>query len=191
MKLQSDNILVVDLYNTLVRNTSRLNPYKKLFIDIKNINPSVNIPSREFFNLSMMYNGSITGLLKSLGINFNDEMINSFKLLIDEELNSIIFNEDLISDLSSQNKKIILLSNLSFEYSPPISELKSKLDIYSSILSFEVNLLKPNKDIFLLASQEGNATPKQSFMYGDNMDLDILGAFNSGYGGTKLVNKWW
>ena len=42
------------------------------------------------------------------------------------------------------------------------------------------NSLKPNKEIFDFAFQKTGATPDESIMIGDTMEVDILGAINAG-----------
>ncbi len=42
------------------------------------------------------------------------------------------------------------------------------------------NSLKPNKEIFDFAFQKTGATPEESIMIGDTLEVDILGAINAG-----------
>ena len=42
------------------------------------------------------------------------------------------------------------------------------------------NSLKPKKEIFDFAFQKTGATPDESIMIGDTMEVDILGAINAG-----------
>lgn len=164
-------IIVVDLYNTLIRNQIRLGPYRRLRQD------------RAFFNTIMKYNGTLEEYVKENNLELN---LNLFHEEIKLELSSIIFNFKLIDELNKQNKDIVLLSNLSKEYAKPIEDLKKYLNISKEILSFEVGYLKPEKEIFKLACSDGNAV-----MYGDNIELDIKGAIDAGYKDAILVEQWW
>ena len=63
------------------------------------------------------------------------------------------------------------------------SKLKnSGLDKYfiEVITSEGSNSLKPHKEIFDYAFQKTSATPEESIMIGDSIDVDILGAINAG-----------
>jgi putative hydrolase of the HAD superfamily len=63
------------------------------------------------------------------------------------------------------------------------SKLKySGLDIFFKqvITSEGSNSLKPKKEIFDFAFQKTGATPAESIMIGDTIDVDILGALNAG-----------
>lgn len=186
----SKEVIIVDLYNTLVRNQIRKAPYKKIYTELKKTN-RIEMTNREFFNKSMMYNGNINKFLNHLNLTLDKRVLNQFEQDIFDEMESIIFNESLINELNNSNKPVAILSNLSFEYAKPIEKLKKKLDITETILSFEESLLKPDPKIFELACNRLNANPNNATMYGDNLQLDIDGANQAGYKRTVLVEKKW
>jgi len=182
---------VVDLYNTLIRNEIRLHPYKTLYKSLTKLNKGLKEEkSRYFFKKAMTTNLYIEDIIKE-EVKYNREIIEKFNLDIKEELNSIIYNEDLIKELNENYDNIVLLSNLSKEYEEPIKELEKKLKINSKILSFEVGFVKPDIDIFREAAKSINKLPNECIMYGDNLKLDIEGAELSGYKKSILVEKWW
>ena len=175
-------INIFDLYNTLVRNTTRLTPYRYIYKIIEEQNKFTN--SRDFFEYSMKKNMYLQEILEEKKIVIEEKYIKEFKKLMEMEMSSIIFNEELIS--MNKDKNNILLSNLSKEYYEPIIKLKSKMSFVQEILSYEVGMLKPDKNIFKLALND-----KDSFkMYGDNYKLDIEPAIELGLE-TEQILKWW
>lgn len=49
------------------------------------------------------------------------------------------------------------------------------------ILSDDIGILKPNKDLFDYALQQTGGTTDDSLMIGDNFKVDIMGAYHSGW----------
>ena len=68
---------------------------------------------------------------------------------------------------SKQQRKKILLTGLDNYFDKPI-------------ISSEVDVSKPNKEIFEIACKKINEKPEKCLMIGDNYKLDIQGAANSG-----------
>ena len=81
MNLNS-SVAVVDVFNTLVRNTVRNAPYKYIY---KKLEEKQKMPfkSREFFNRAMLFNGYIEDFLKSENLKYNKQIMehNYFFLL--------------------------------------------------------------------------------------------------------------
>lgn len=181
--------IIFDLYNTLLRNTIRNHPYLTLYKSIEEHN-NTQLSSRDFFNYCMINNGDINYIISKLNLKVDTQDLNLFKANLKEEFNSIIFNQELINEFKNYEEKKVLLSNLSFEYQEPISELEKLITFDSKIYSFETGLLKPQKEIFLKAADSVGSSVKDCIMFGDNMKLDIDGAKKIGMQ-TRLVEQWW
>ena len=183
-------IVCCDLFNTLVRNTVRLNPYKKLYQDIKKENPYIDFFPHDLFHYSMVRNFNVEELIKYFSVKLDKSKIENFKLKLEEEKNSLIFNEDLIERLNNTKGKIVLISNLSKEYCFAVEEIKKRIKFDKIILSYDVGILKPEKRIFNIVVEEYNVNPMDIIMIGDSQKMDILGATEVGFD-TKLIVKWW
>jgi putative hydrolase of the HAD superfamily len=64
------------------------------------------------------------------------------------------------------------------------SELYGYLD--DAVISCEVGLMKPEKEIFELALKRMNCEPADAIMVGDEFKADVLGAENAGMTGILL-----
>jgi len=181
------DLILVDLYNTLVRNVVRVHPYKVIFKEYEN---KINIPSRELFDKCMKSNLFIQDfLMKEYKITMTDASINEFNSLLKEEFDSVMFNKELITQLVNSNSKIVLISNLSPEYYEPIPELKEIMKLDNEVLSFKEGILKPELSIFEKAISF-YPDANNILMIGDNYKLDIEPTIKLGID-SYLVSKWW
>jgi len=191
INVEQDDLIVVDLYNTLIRNNVRKHPYIMLYNHLKERNPTFYLSSKEFFNFSMKNKMPIIDIIFLFQLKYDKNILNNFYTFLDIEFDSIVYNTALINFLNSLNNKKVILSNLSFEYSKPIDNLASIFDFDKSVLSFNVSILKPNPQIFSYASSLYNKHTSECIMIGDNFHLDIDGSLKAGYKNGILIEKWW
>ena len=87
-----------------------------------------------------------------------------------------------ILDYLAGKKYVLHLITNGFEKTQHSKLKSSALDKYFTwvITSEGSNSLKPNKEIFEYAFAITGATPSESIMIGDTIDVDILGAVNAG-----------
>ena len=88
---------------------------------------------------------------------------------------------EILNYLTTKNYQLHLITN-GFEKTQHSKLKYSGLDRYFTevITSEGSNSLKPNKAIFDYAFQKTGATPQESIMLGDSVDVDIIGAMNAG-----------
>lgn len=89
--------------------------------------------------------------------------------------------KEILDYLSEKNYKLHLITN-GFEKTQH-SKLKNAglSDYFIEVITSEgSNSLKPHKEIFDFALEKTGATPEESIMIGDTIDVDILGAVNAG-----------
>lgn len=88
---------------------------------------------------------------------------------------------EILDYLTNKNYHLHLITN-GFEKTQHSKLKYSGLSGYFKevITSEGSNSLKPKKEIFDYAFQKTNATPGESIMIGDTIDVDILGAVNAG-----------
>jgi FMN phosphatase YigB (HAD superfamily) len=181
------DLILVDLYNTLVRNIVRVHPYKVIFKEFEN---KIDIPSRTLFDKCMKSNLFIQDfLMKEFNIKMSSDSINEFNSLLKEEFDSVMFHKELITSLTVANTKIVLISNLSPEYYEPIPELKTIMKLDNEVLSFKEGILKPDISIFNKAISL-YPSAKNILMIGDNYKLDIEPTITLDID-SYLVPKWW
>jgi putative hydrolase of the HAD superfamily len=88
---------------------------------------------------------------------------------------------EILDYLSEKNYQLHLITN-GFEKTQHSKLKYSGLDKYFKevITSEGSQSLKPNKEIFDFAFEKTGATPWESIMLGDSIDVDIIGAMNAG-----------
>ncbi|MBK7291916.1 MAG: noncanonical pyrimidine nucleotidase, YjjG family [Chitinophagaceae bacterium] len=88
---------------------------------------------------------------------------------------------EILNYLTEKKYELHLITN-GFENTQHSKLKHSGLSPYFKqvITSEGSNSLKPNKEIFDFAFQKTGATPDESIMIGDTMEVDILGAMNAG-----------
>jgi putative hydrolase of the HAD superfamily len=88
---------------------------------------------------------------------------------------------EILDYLTASNYELHLITN-GFEKTQHSKLKNSGLDKYFNqvITSEGSNSLKPHKEIFEYAFNKANATPYESIMIGDTIDVDILGGINAG-----------
>jgi putative hydrolase of the HAD superfamily len=85
-------------------------------------------------------------------------------------------------------KLAVITNGSSFMQNGKIDKLKIRGYFKEIIISGEVNIKKPDKDIFLLACNRLKVIPTEAVYIGDNYNIDILGANNAGLKGI-WINK--
>ena len=88
---------------------------------------------------------------------------------------------EILDYLTDKSYELHLITN-GFEHTQHSKLKHSGLSPYFKqvITSEGSNSLKPKKEIFDFAFQKTGATPDESIMIGDTMEVDILGAMNAG-----------
>ena len=88
---------------------------------------------------------------------------------------------EILNYLAEKNYQLHLITN-GFEKTQHGKLKSSGLDKYflKVITSEGSNSLKPHKEIFEYAFQRTGASPSESIMIGDTIEVDILGAVNAG-----------
>jgi len=88
---------------------------------------------------------------------------------------------EILHYLAEKKYELHLITN-GFEKTQHSKLKYSGLDkFFKEVITSEgSNSLKPNKEIFDFAFEKTGATPGESIMLGDNIEVDILGAMNAG-----------
>ena len=203
-KIKSFDYYFFDLYFTLI-----FPKYNE--VDIKNEFGILGISSSQWEELAKVgYSnraiGNITDPLEMikdivnlLNIEIEDEKILKILEVRKErykKANILIKNSimNTICELHSLGKKLVLVSNADIidkMYWPenPLSKYFS-----SSVFSYDVGILKPNKEIYQIAINSVNADINKSVFIGDGGHNELLGAKSLGFQTiltTEIISKTW
>lgn len=116
------------------------------------------------------------------------DMALTFLDILPEKKGVFNYTFEILDYLQSKNYELHLITN-GFEITQHRKLKASGLDKYFKevITSEATGFIKPNKEIFDFALKMANANLKESIMLGDNIDADIIGAYNAGWN-TIFVN---
>ena len=91
------------------------------------------------------------------------------------------YTKEILQYLADKDYQLHLITN-GFEKTQHNKLMYSGLQpFFKEIITSEgSNSLKPNKEIFDFALQKCDASPAESIMIGDNVEVDIIGAMNAG-----------
>jgi putative hydrolase of the HAD superfamily len=98
---------------------------------------------------------------------------------------------ELLADLSSQGRRLGLISNLTLEPPEAVRELVERLRLghYLEVLVFssEVGCSKPDPRPFARALRALGGTPNEAVHVGDSYSSDVAGALAAGWRGAVLL----
>ena len=134
--------------------------------------------------------------VKSVFSKFNvkkddEEAFNIFNVYLKEYQNNWkLFNDatEILEKMKKDYKLVLITNGDSNQQRNKIK--KTNIEKYFSeiLISGEVGIIKPKKEIFELACKKIGEAPENCVMIGDNYKLDIEGARNAGLG-TVWVNR--
>jgi len=101
---------------------------------------------------------------------------------LNEELKTIAILDNaprVLEELRQRGLKLALCSNLATEFGPAaLKALGFQFD--TTILSYEVGLTKPDREIFHIVCRSMGCLPERVLMVGDSQAMDIEGARSAG-----------
>ena len=140
------SVIIFDVFGTLVKIGERRSPYRKL---IKWLKENGRQPKPDDAKFIMSQNLSFTELVKLLGINIPDQLLQELEHDLNDELQSIVLYEDTLSTLEELKElgfRLALCSNLAMPYGKVVSSLLPNIDTYA--WSYEVGIIKPGPKIY-------------------------------------------
>lgn len=170
-------VIVFDLYNTLIRIDTKSNYYRFLYKEMK-----------KFENV--MYEGFKQSILKNTHESILEQLPEHIhkialenKSILEHELRQVkLFEETLevLSDLS-QEYQLVLVSNLASPYKEPFYDLGLAKYFSYVVFSCDVGFTKPHQAIFSIVEKNTGVSGNNIMMVGDSKKSDIEGAKSMGW----------
>ena len=180
-------VIIFDAFGTLVKIKTGRSPYRKLMIWLKD---NGRTPQSDDAKFIMSQNLSFTELIKLLGINIPEQLLQELAHDLDEEIQSIILYEDTIStlqNLKNRGYKLALCSNLARYYGEQLKKLIP--DLFDLIvLSYEVGHIKPEQQIYAMIETHFKCDMKEMLFIGDHPVLDVEKPISLGMN-ARIINR--
>ena len=164
------SVIIFDVFGTLVKIGERRSPYRKL---IKWLKENGRQPKPDDAKFIMSQNLSFTELVKLLGINIPDQLLQELEHDLNDELQSIVLYEDTLSTLEELKElgfRLALCSNLAMPYGKVVSSLLPNIDTYA--WSYEVGAIKPESQIYQYLIDQLECHAKDVLFIGDTLLAD-------------------
>jgi len=186
--------IVFDLWNTLIYRKNNGAEIDKEFAEILEVNEKDWKELRDEYLLVEEYD-SIEDIaifactkLKVNGGNKRDKLVEHTK----KSLEDVKIYEDTLPTLEYLKRmgiKVGLLSNTSTPFKKPFYDLDLKKYFNYAVLSCEVGLAKPDKDIYRFILKKLDVHFMDALMIGDSLKDDYEGALNVGLDALLLDRK--
>ena len=180
------SVIIFDVFGTLVKIGERRSPYRKL---IKWLKENERQPKPDDAKFIMSQNLSFTELVKLLGINIPDQLLQELEHDLNDELQSIVLYEDTLSTLEELKElgfRLALCSNLAMPYGKVVSSLLPNIDTYA--WSYEVGAIKPESQIYQYLIDQLECRAKDVLFIGDTPLADYSGPTEFGMS-ARLIDR--
>ena len=180
------SVIIFDVFGTLVQIGERRSPYRKL---IKWLKENGRQPKPDDAKFIMSQNLSFTELVKLLGINIPDQLLQELEHDLNDELQSIVLYEDTLSTLEELKElgfRLALCSNLAMPYGKVVSSLLPNIDTYA--WSYEVGAIKPESQIYQYLIDQLECRAKDVLFIGDTPLADYSGPNEFGMS-ARLIDR--
>jgi HAD superfamily hydrolase (TIGR01549 family) len=182
------DLVVFDLYGTLVRFGVMHHPFRKI---LKWARDKGRTPQVDDARRIMTANKEVEELLLGLDIYPPREMLLHLEREINEELDSLTLFDDVLPTLTtllSMGVRLAICSNLARPYGVVIDRLLNQFD-FIRCLSFEVGAIKPEPEIYDWIVQTSNVQAEKILFVGDTQLADYDGPVKFGFNAKHLVRE--
>ena len=180
------SVIAFDVFGTLVKIGDRRSPYRQL---MKWLKENERQPKPDDAKFIMSQNLSFTELVKLLGINIPDQLLQELEHDLNDELQSIVLYEDTLSTLEELKElgfRLALCSNLAMPYGKVVSSLLPNIDTYA--WSYEVGAIKPESQIYQYLIDQLECHAKDVLFIGDTPLADYSGPNEFGMS-ARLIDR--
>ena len=180
-------LVVFDLFGTLLQSGSRHNPYRKV-LEWARLNGRA--PRPDDATAIMTADISSVELFKSMGISPTAMMMNIFTKALKADVESIRLYEDAMStlrQLSDKGIQIAICSNLAKPYGAAL-KLIEDVD-FIRCLSYEVGAIKPDPRIYRYVVETSGVRKENILFVGDSLLADYKGSQEFGFRSLHLVRE--
>lgn len=185
---KTPQLVVFDLYGTLVNFGIKHSPYKKILEWAKK---NGRQPQEDDARRLMTVNEEPAGLFLDLGIAIPATLLDEFHQEVEEELTCLHLFDDVISTLDflvGKNIPLAICSNLAKPYGCVIKKLMPQYS-FIECLSYEVGAIKPDPAIYKKLVNLSGVAPNKILFVGDTLLADYQGPINYGFEALHLVRR--
>lgn len=180
------NLVVFDLFGTLVRFGMQRHPYRKALTWAKE---NGRRPQPDDARQLMTIDAVPEAVFKTLNIALPNDLLDQFHADVAEELDSLTLFEDvevILNGLVQSGVKIAVCSNLAQPYGAVVDRLLIDFDLIRC-LSYQVGCIKPEEEIYDWLVRESGIPKEKTLFVGDSFVADYEGPTNFGFKAFHLV----
>lgn len=167
------DLVIFDLYDTLIYLNNKTKPYKKLLSEI-NLQTTKEI--KEAWRIALTENFSgLEEFVKRINPDLNLD-IGFYEKELEREIKSAsIYPEtkDVLRKLKNKKIRLGLISNLASPYKKPFFDLDLNKYFDNILLSCDIGMRKPELDIYKKMIKLSGVNPNKSLMIGDKIREDV------------------
>lgn len=182
---KSPQLVVFDLYGTLVKFGITHHPYRKI---LRWAHTRGRKPLDTDARTLMTRNESPEETFQFMGIDASAELLQVFRNEIHEELNSLTLFDDVLltlKSLESSGIELAICSNLANPYGEIIDRLLSEFS-FSKYLSYEIGFIKPENQMYDAIVKMRSIRKEEILFVGDTLLADYEGPIKYGFQARHL-----
>jgi FMN phosphatase YigB (HAD superfamily) len=186
MHTLTPNLVIFDLYGTLVQFGVHNHPYRKV---MQWARQQGRVPQPDDARTLMTQPGDAVEVFASMGIFPPANMLAQFHADIEQELSSLTLFEDAIptlSQLSEWQIPLAVCSNLAQPYGAALNQLLSQVP-FLKFLSYEVGYIKPEVKMYQYIVERAGVNAEHCLFIGDTVLADYEGPKKFGFNAKHLI----
>jgi HAD superfamily hydrolase (TIGR01549 family) len=186
MDIKTYDLVVFDLYGTLIRFGVMHHPFRQLLKFARENGRQVRPDDARRL---MTIDGDLSVLAEQLNISAPKKYLLQLQQCIDEEVASLTLFDDVIPTLEklvSLDVSIAVCSNLAQPYGVVIDRLLSRFDL-KLFLSYEIGFIKPEAVIYQKILAATGCSGENCLFVGDTYVADYEGPINNGFNARHLI----
>ncbi len=180
------DMVVFDLFGTLIRFGLRHHPYRKILTWAKE---QGRRPYPDDARILMTINKPPHALFAQLGIAVPSAMLEKFHHEVDEELSSLTLFDDVeptMTAIMNRGVRLAVCSNLAAPYGRVLQDLLPAHPDLLRCLSYDVGAIKPDPAIYRWLEEHSGIAAKKMLFVGDNYIADVEGPRSVGMNALYL-----
>jgi HAD superfamily hydrolase (TIGR01549 family) len=184
--MSAPNLVVFDLYGTLINFGIKNHPYRKI---LQWARQQGRAPHPDDARTIMTIPSNAADIFSKMGIDAPAHMLDQLDDEIEQEIESLTLYDDVLpvlSQLTANRIPMAICSNLAQPYGAVIQTLLPQFQ-FIRCLSYEVGFIKPDREMYEFVVNRSGVAQSQAIFVGDTLLADYEGPKEFGFLARHLV----